>query len=320
MKKIQMLFMALGALFMIVACSDDNSNPIISDGATSDVGISLSSEMFGSSTRATSDIQNIQVDATTQLGAFINDAEVPNSSYGYYNLLYRSDGQGTLTSDKQAYFPLKNKYSKVNIYAYAPYNRGFTRLRPYTFYVKTNQTTKANYIASDFIVGMPKTGNPVYNETTHDLEKKFQNVILTFNHLMTKVSVTLKGIHGMTQDEVVGAQIVMSNVATRTTIDVVNLTTSSPASISNITLGKINDESDVTLSAAIPPQTVTAGKLLFTVTLKNKEVYTFTPEADVIFVQGKHYHYVMTVGSYDTKVSTTVTDWIEAENNVVDAE
>ena len=163
------LFAALAtAAFSLSSCSNDES----AESVNSPAELKITAEMYPAidiSTRAAYNLQGTTPASFTNIGIYVwyngyKAAKTTAPSYaGYANdrvASYTDLGSGsgpyslTPTTNPTMYFPIDN--ADVDVYLYAPYNSTAADANMMTpdFTVADDQSTDANYLASDFIYGM----------------------------------------------------------------------------------------------------------------------------------------------------------------------
>jgi len=132
-----------------------------------------------------------------------------SKGYGYTNKKLSSiSGTYRLYSTAQPIFPENgtDEQKKVDIYAYAPYDATYTSLTAQPFTVKDDQSKDADYIASDLLYAdttdVARTNDP----------SGFQEVPLTFDHMLTKLIIKLEQGDGISSLD--GATVDLINVGT----------------------------------------------------------------------------------------------------------
>jgi hypothetical protein len=211
------------------------------------------------------------------------------------------------------YFPLANDYVDVDIVAYAPYVISYGLKRTYDFDIQADQSTKAGYIKSDLLYGIPTAGNPVHHVITHDPALKTQNVKLTFHHLLSKVTLTLQPVAPLKADALVGAQVTLKQVGTRVPFNLVDGTLGTASTPGDVLIGNVAAATDNTVSGLIPPQTIAGGTDFLEVTLADGQVYKYAiPEASSLTLNGgRNYQFNMKFGANGVEVTISVADWVD---------
>lgn len=306
-------------LFALQSCNNDES--LSSESKLSNVAIGLTSEITGS--RATNNLQGASLDPSTEIGVYVQKSDGV-ADYGYLNHYCTNQqtmsGVDSLIQSTQMYFPLATGSVDIDIRAYAPYENTYGFLDIYNFSVLTDQSTSVGYLKSDLMYGIPKAGNPVLHIFTHDLEQKKQNVPLTFNHLLSKITLTLQPTATLTSDNLLGARVTLKQVATTVPFNLIDGSLGTAANSADVLIGEISSATDLTVSGLIPPQTVVSGSAFFEVTLANGDVYEYAiPSTTTLTLGGgRNYHFKMKLKSANkTEVTMTIVDWVDVEGEYV---
>lgn len=197
MKK-NMIFAAIAAL-ALTACSNDDEIKVGGDNA-----ILLTSSLNVAETRAATDIQTSAFDAGETVDVYITENE-PGTNETHYNqpILATTKTGGALDlQDGPYYYPTSG--NGVNIYALYPATAATGEL----FTIKEDQSTDANYKASDLMYGKPATNNPV--------SPSANAVDIQFSHLLSKVTINL--IAGANVTSLDGAKVELLGVKPSTTL------------------------------------------------------------------------------------------------------
>ena len=311
MKKIITYSFLTLILFATQACNnEDNQTEKKSD----KVAVSLTCEMLGG--RAASNLQGSMFDPTTELGVYLqkSSGELNDGYFNHYcTNQVTAGGVDSIVQPSQMYFPLANDYVDVDIVAYAPYVISYGLKRTYDFDIQADQSTKAGYIKSDLLYGIPTAGNPVHHVITHDPTKKTQNVKLTFHHLLSKVTLTLQPVAPLTAEALVGAQVTLKQVATKVPFNLVDGTLGTASTPGDVLIGNVATATDNTVSGLIPPQTIAGGTDFLEVTLADGQVYKYAiPEASSLTLNGgRNYQFNMKFGANGVEVTISVADWVD---------
>lgn len=196
MKK-NMIFAAIAAL-ALTACSNDDEIKVGGDNA-----ILLTSSLNVAETRAATDIQTSAFDAGETVDVYITEHNGGNNPTTYPQPIeYSTAAGGALTVGTQYYYPTSG--NGVNIYALYPATAATGEL----FTIKDDQSTDANYKASDLMYGKPATNNPV--------SPSANAVDIRFSHLLSKVTINLKPGANVTSLD--GAEVKLLGVKPSTTL------------------------------------------------------------------------------------------------------
>lgn len=296
------------ALFLMAgftSCTNDELEQKPLDGRTP---INLTSSV---ATRSISqNIQDTQIANGVQVGVFAKtDAGAIDN--GDNNVL-TADGTGGFTGGNTMYFPEEDD---VSIYAYAPYNSNWAGMlsTDNEFTVQTDQSSDANYCASDLMIGVPST-NPVPSTT--------DAVQLNFKHKLTKLNINFNvGTSGINLQE---ATVKVINVNTAATVNIETGTvaqSASPAPADITAAVFAADASTFTASVIFVPQTINAGTTFVQVTTSDASEFTAPLSQNVTFEGGKKYTYTaqFTGGGdpeepakMELKVGSVVDNWEDA--------
>lgn len=286
MKK-NMIFAAIAAL-ALTACSNDDEIKVGGDNA-----ILLTSSLDVAETRAATDIQTSAFDAGETVDVYITENE-PGTNETHYNqpILATTKTGGALDlQDGPYYYPTSG--NGVNIYALYP-----TTTKAGEFTIADDQSTDANYKASDLMYGKPAS-NPV--------SPSANAVDIQFTHLLSKVTINLKPGENVTSLD--GAEVKLLGVKPSTTltasIDGHSITDASGTAIP-ITVMTAT-ETVTSGSAIIVPQTLP--DMFLQVTLDGATLTGKLSTGEPTLVAGNAYTYDITVnmrgGALEIKGSIT---------------
>jgi hypothetical protein len=304
---------------VLQSCNNEESQT--SEPKLSNVAIGLTSEVVGS--RATTNLQGAALDPSTEIGVYVQKSDGV-ADYGYLNHYCTNQqtdaGVDSIVQSTQMYFPLATGSVDIDIRAYAPYENTYGFIDTYDFSIQTDQSTSAGYLKSDLMYGLPTAGNPVHHTFTHDPEQKKQNVPLTFNHLLSKISLTLEPTGSLTAEALVGADIKIKQVATTVPFNLADGLLGTAKTPADVLMGEISSTEDLTVSALLPPQTVSSGTLFFEITLVNGDVYEYVvpSSADLTLNGGSHYRFKMKFSPGKiSEVTMTIADWVGVAGHYV---
>lgn len=218
------------------------------------------------------------------------------------NEQYTVDGSGNMspiTASHLMVWPGK----ALNFYAYAPYNSAYTYNGSNSFSVKTNQSTEADYLASDLVLAQAATAAD-YDTSTP--------VALQFKHQMAKINVTINKAAGATVD-LSKAKVSIINTQITTTFKP-NATNTGDDKV----LGEASDDAtDIVIVSAlgdatsavgiIVPQTIAAGKGLVKIQTNPGESDNRTLIAklgeEVVFASGEQYSFTAVINDPEAPVT-----------------
>lgn len=272
------LFVSVILFFASCATPEQPVQPVEPQGEATP--ISLYSE--GIDTKAATDLQAIQVLEGTQVGVYVysGNTAITNGT----NNKHTVGAKGAMTTENTMVYPA----NAVNIYAYAPYSSSTT------FSVATDQSTDANYLASDLI----------YAAKT-DVTESSEAVGLQFSHKMAKIILNVTANDAINLSS---SAVTLKNVATTVTLDVLTgaVTTGNAKADVKVATGK------GTYAALIAPQTFAAGNF---VTIGS---YTAAFSTAKTFEAGKVYTYNIKINTKAEIVAENITDWVGAGTTDID--
>lgn len=306
--KTRFLMATAAAAIVMVACNNEETDNWAGE-------IRLSSGLAVqqvNSTRAASNIQNGQFSAGEKIDVFINEAvatdETATTSYTQ-PLVYTAGGDGSMSTSPQPYYPTSGK--DVNIYAYYPSGTvtSIDANAEVDFTVVADQSSDANYRASDLMYGTPDK-NPVGRTKNH--------VNITFKHLLSKVTVTL--ISGVGTPDLTGAKVELLNVLPTTKL-YPSKGTIDEATGTQTEITVMDKGTNLSGSAVVVPQTLNqevegkrrfirvtleTGGVLYSQNLKDSEDKTIE---DIEMTAGNEYKYEITVNLTSLDIKSSITEW-----------
>lgn len=297
-------YISILALTALVSCSSDNDmQQPTPDGKFQ---LHLTASLEGMTTRADNNLQTTSLASGNNVGVMVHEATTEGMQIAS-NTCYTVGTNGELTLSATSAPIFLQSDNDVNIHSYAPFRADmlYGYLNTST---KTDQSTSDNYIASDFLFGSPKAGNPVHPLPDTPVE-------LSYRHLGSRIVVMLVPGDGIEASYLEGAQITTCPLSTDVSFypKTQQMTVSSSTS-SNITIGKVSSSTDLTHAAVVLPQTVSALSDFLMVSFPddaNKLSFIYTPTAALTFESGKQYLYTMTVGKDGVTTTTEVKPWDE---------
>lgn len=305
MKNYQLLTNAMATVLLAsagFACTSDLDEHSV---AASSDQIQFVSVVQSLSTRAATSLQESQIASGVQVGVFVASETDGESSTLYDNVALTADGEGALTGSTTMTWSAET----LSFYAYAPYaaaNEGALDGN-IAFSVKEDQSTDANYTASDLLFGVPSVSNPVTKTTDG-------KVTLAFKHALSKVVITLKD-NAPEDSKLAAPTVALASVATSGTMAAKTGVVTANAATGNVTVGKFtSDATDYSAAAVIVPQTVKGGVAFIQVT-DNDKTYSCSLSADKEFAAGSVYKYTVTFNgnALAIETSSTLQQWEEGE-------
>ena len=254
-------------------------------------------------TRATTAIQATQFESGENIDVYITEATTGTATTTYDSpLVYTVGDGGALSTTKQPYYPSSG--NGVNIFAVYP--KGTSIAANNTFTIKDDQSTGANYKASDLMYGAP-TNNATVSRTK-------DAVSLTFTHLLSKVTVEL--VSGAGNPSLDGAVVKLKNVNPSTTLTANNSTksistadgTATDIAVMTATSSNLKGSAVVipqTLATTFIEVTLATGGVLTSNTLTSGE----NSLTSVVLESGKAYKYTITVNLTSLDVTSSITPW-----------
>lgn len=204
-----------------------------------------------------------------------------------------ADNIGFSYSDKwTASTPIywKDETTKADFYCYYPYASDITNVEAYPFAVKADQSSVANYKASDFLWGK-----------TAGIAPTKDAVNINVKHAMSNVIIKLIAGNGYTADDMASASVAICGLKTNSTI---NLATGA--------ITPIGEEEDITpiveddyRRALVVPQTVSNTDLI-KVTIGDK-VYTLNQSVE--FKSGMQHTCTLTVERTNQGINIGIGGW-----------
>ncbi|WP_278718544.1 leucine-rich repeat protein [Bacteroides caecimuris] len=302
------VFSAVSAL-VLMSCNDNKITEGVSRGQDSNV-ISLSGE-----------IDQVAVTRVNDNGFCDGDI------MGVYIVDYNGNTPGTLanngnrgtnvphTFDEAAYkwnsaydVYWKDDRTHIDIYGYYPYASP-TDVNAYAFEVQKDQTKNngdemGSYEASDFLWGKAA-----------DVAPTEKIIRLPLRHKMSNARITLKEGEGFAEGAWIELekQVLVLNTKRSSVIDLATGNVTATGEVAKT--GTIPFRKDNEFRAIVVPQTVEAGKVLFSITVDGMP-YTFKKEEAFTYIAGKMHNFTIQVnkkeasGQYEFKlIDESITAW-----------
>lgn len=304
------------ALVALVACNNEDYTPMDDPNAPMEIRLSSGIDV---QTRANSaEVPDKQIAEGQQVGVFINDAK--NGDVVSVNLQYAADGSGGLTlattspAQEIPYYPANGNGVKMT--AYHPYeDRAAITGSAYEFAVSTDQSSNANYYASDLL----------YSENKEYARQKTAHS-LAFEHKLSKVECMLTP--GSGSPDLTGATVSIVGAQTNIIFRPADGTLRSPT---NATTDDIKLNSAIAAGpyiGIIPPQTYSKGSQFLKVELNaaagGGTFYYTIPNGgadnDLALAGGNVYKYTITVNRTGLSVTSTIEPWGNGGTHSGDAE
>lgn len=271
----------------MAACSgathetDDPVPPVGPVTKVPEIKLSLSLE---AQTRAT----DTSFESGDNIGLFVSYGSLVSSGNFVSNQQF-TYSSGAWSTNPKIYW--KDGSTKANFYCYYPYATVSNPLS-YSFSVKKDQSTLANYKASDLIWG--KSENVTPTESAISISTK---------HLMSNLVVTLKAGDGYTSSEFSSAAkaVTITGVKTAAAVNLSTGAVTASGTASSIT----PQPSGGTFKALVIPQTVSTTNLL-TVTVGSN---TYQLEKAFTFKAGTIHNMEVTVNKLSGGLYVTIENW-----------
>lgn len=288
----------IATIAMFTACSQNEAEDIAPISKNNVISLTSSMETM----RAANELQTNALSTDVKVGAFgvSGSATITNGNNNEYTV----GSTGTLTATNEMAWP-SNTSAKVNIYAYAPYQSGWTYNSANAFAVKTDQSSDANYLASDLLYA-----------TATDQSQTTEAIALNFAHKLSRINVTIKKGEDASTITLNGAKVYITNTYTATTLNPsTGALAETPSTAADILIGTLSAEptaTGTTLYGITIPQAIAAATKLVKVTTTDK-VYVAKLGSATTLEGGKSYNFTATVGT-STEVtltlgSVTLTGW-----------
>jgi hypothetical protein len=184
----------------------------------------------------------------------------------------------------------KDETTKADFYCYYPYASSISNVETYSFAVKTDQSSVANYKASDFLWGKTAGVAP-----TKDA------VGITVKHAMSNVIVKLIAGNGYTAEDMASATVAICGLKTNSTINLASGVVTATGDVAEITPMVENDYR----RALVVPQSISNADLI-KVTIGDK-VYTLNQSIE--FKSGKQHTCTLTVERTNQGINIGIDGW-----------
>ena len=288
---------AVMGMIALTGCSADETDA--GRVAAEDGDITLTSRV--GETRTASELQTDAVSTSVTVGTFGVSAGtlVTNGNNNQYSVA----ASGALTPKSKGMKWPSGKVGTVDIFAYAPYQEGWTYNASNTFRVSDDQSTDAGYLASDLlyasVTGQTYTTSPVALKFQHQLARINVNVTTATDRpadLPSSVDIYIGGTLRTYSFNPSTGKGAVSGSTTK-----------------NIKIAKgVNVGKGYTAYAVIVPQTVKKGERFLKIDTGTDEMVVAKLKADVTFEEGKTYNFKAVVspeGITLTLGSVTLSEW-----------
>ena len=284
----------------LVGCSSEDDSMLA--GGSDERDINLTSTLEKVQTRTMTELQTNQLNTSVRVGGF-GVSGGATVKYGNNNQYHVQNSGALKAKSKEMIWP-QDDGAKVDIYAYAPYQKGWTYDGDNSFSVSTDQTTDEGYLASDLLYAAAK------GET-----RQSDAVSLNFAHQMSRINITVKKTSTSNIDLTKAAVYLTGSRISATfrpetgSLDNVSGTAPDIKVADNI---NATPTRDAAAYGIIIPQKLQAGMKFVKIVADTLELYARLG-SDITFEKGKSYNFTATVDvtkEMDLQLgSVTLTGW-----------
>lgn len=191
----------------------------------------------------------------------------------------------------------KDQTTHADFYAYYPYSASAST-SAHSFSVQTDQSTEANYFASDFLWGKAVNVAPTA-----------EPVAITTNHSFSNILIYLEAGKGFTTETLAAAtkSVKIKNIKTAATINLATGVATATGDVATVTPWNVGEY----YRAMIVPQTVADGTDLITV---NVDGVDYTLASSATFVANKQHKFTVTVNKSAGGVDIGIGGWDTDDN------
>ena len=305
MKTKSYYFFAAISLLTIAACNT-NDNEVANDQPSAPVPVTLSAQI-ADLTRANADSSLNYQHIANNSNVTVRISAANAASYTDYTYTTTSTpGELTLPASPR-YYPTNGDALDILAYHPAKTSDVFSVVEEQTYFtVKEDQTTAANYVASDLMWSNGVTGVTKTNAAQP----------LRFAHKLCKVYVKATGVGSVT--EIYSIKLLSVKPTVTFDSDDGTVALDNEASTTPITLFSAGSAISGEGVAIIPAQTIT-GNLLEIVysdgSTPRATAYYKVEAPGKTFAASKIYYFTLQVSEWEVKGSNTVTDWGEGTSD-----
>ncbi len=277
--------MILAMMAMMASCQQEE---LFNDTNTDKIPVNIS---LGLATKAS----DTAFETSDKVGVFMENS----SSILYSNIANTYNGSSWSLA-QEMYWP--DQTTPASFFCYYPDNASATSLESYAFSVKTDQSTTANYKASDFIWGNKTNQSPTENA-----------INVTANHLMSKVIITLVEGDGFSSGDLSAATLKLKNVKTGSAVNLRTGSLSASGSATEVTPLK----NGTVFQALLIPQTIADGTELAIITVNGTD---YSLKKGATFTSGKVHNFTINVNKTSSGLNIGIEDWGDGDDYEGDAE
>lgn len=309
------LFILAAAAITFAACSNDTDK---TESATNQSNIRLMTSVANVTRSTSQTLQATQIEnGQSVLVELSYDGTANDADWAAENKVtenFTADGAGVLNGPTIKYPVTVAEPGKVvTAKAWAPCS---TTTAPITWTVQADQTTDANYIASDFLYGVTESGYTYTNVVTDG-----DAVVIKFAHKLSKINVNISSATDENGDPIdpTGASIVFGPASLNLSGDVSNGNVTATTTTKGAVTMTSSLETAKTASAVIIPQTIANANAMLTITL-GTSVYKYSaPAAGKTFDAGKVYTYTVSLRGDGSIVilNEVISDWQTGETETI---
>ena len=325
----------LAAAATLASCSSSDDAPNYYDGT-----IRLTTTDMSVNTRGIDqDIQSTQFLNGETVDIFLWDAA--NTGYStepgtpaaftFYTqpLVCTADGSGGLSFVTPQYWPIQEHPLTI----YGVYPSGAVGSTPIgtadmniDFTVQSDQSTAADYKASDLMVGMPTSGVDTDNPTVAASCAYDENVPLTFKHMLSKININLSKTTATTEitdEQLKSAKVSLLNIKPTAHFSPKKATalaaeadgTAGPVVLYDGTSEPNPAQPKPTYSGIVPPQTFAAATQFIKIEV-GADTFVYSIPAGGLTLEGKKvYTFDIKIHKATIILTTTITDWVDGTPN-----
>ena len=195
---------------------------------------------------------------------------------------------GKWSSETPIYW--QDETTKADFYCYYPYASSLSSIDAYPFTIKADQSTSANYKASDFLWGKTTGVSPTK-----------ESVGITVSHLMSNVVIKLVAGSGYTESDMKNASVTICGLKTNS---IINLTTGEVSASGSATDITPIAESNYLRALVVPQSVVNADIIKVTI---GSTVYKLNQSVE--FKAGKQHTCTITVEGKNQGVNIGINGW-----------
>lgn len=303
MKTVQLSFSALLALtFALAGCSNDENLPAGENDNRVAIRVSSNIDVTDGAPKAGTRAANDAWEANDAIGIFMLDGLTADT---YSNTAYTTaEGNGTFAPQvggTTIYLPVDG--SARDFVAYYPYQGAMSGS---TYAIDLSD--QKNQSAIDFMTSEKENGE---KSTVKGITKTSPDVKFHFHHRLSKLSLTIKAGNGLTDADLEGLLVRLSNQKTAGTFDILTSDAIVVPDDHDAQTIELNTSADgKTSEAIVMPSTDFAG-MLMSFTTKDNDTYSWqvSSTAATKFEAGKKYKFNIIINKTGISVTATIEDW-----------